>query len=218
MLPVSYENDCRRCHALTFDLFDLFPPGTEAPHGRDPRETTAWLRARFRGLLADSPDLWKRPLVLPPEPDRRLPPGIWRETTPEPPRSAEEWVERRANEASVLLVRRSCQLCHHLSTAAENVEIEEPAIPDRWLRRAEFQHEPHRFFVCAGCHAAAARSQETSDILIPAMETCLSCHRGERPGSARSTCVTCHVYHGEGSSLDRGIVRALARHDEPWSP
>lgn len=188
--PVSYDRDCRRCHGLSFDLYGLFPAGPDAPHGRSISGTADWLRSQFGVLLVFQPDLWKRPLVLPPEPERRLPPGVAWDPPPGPPRSAVDWLDRRTDEATRLLVRRSCGLCHRVEG-----EIVDPAIPVRWLPASEFRHEPHRFLRCASCHGDATESQETSDILVPGMETCLTCHAGNGPGAAPSRCVTCHRYH-----------------------
>ncbi len=50
-------------------------------------------------------------------------------------------------------------------------------LADRWLTRGPFLHAPHGHMQCIDCHAAALTSSQTSDILLPAKETCTTCHR-----------------------------------------
>jgi len=46
---------------------------------------------------------------------------------------------------------------------------------------------------CESCHTGARKSRKTSDVLIPAMKSCVQCH-GES-GTALDECATCHLYH-----------------------
>jgi hypothetical protein len=51
---------------------------------------------------------------------------------------------------------------------------------------------------CTGCHADAATSKLTSDVLLPGIKTCRQCHTSEAPhpqGAADAHCSECHVYH-----------------------
>lgn len=207
MLPTSFERDCKTCHALTFDLYGLFPEETAAPHGAQPAGIDAWLRVAFEGVLERDPAIWRRAPSLTSEIDRPMPEVLWRAEREVPPRSAEEWVSRRAEEAERLLLRRSCQLCHDLSYG-EHPEVLEAAIPAHWLPAAEFGHEAHRFLKCAACHPAASRSQETSDILVPGISPCLGCHRGVASGAATDRCVSCHPYHRPSDGSLEGPLEA----------
>jgi hypothetical protein len=73
-------------------------------------------------------------------------------------------------------------------------EVAPAKITARWLPHAKFDHDAHRGFSCAGCHAKALSSTETSDVLVPGIENCRRCHA---PGTeqAESRCFECHTYH-----------------------
>jgi predicted CXXCH cytochrome family protein len=78
-------------------------------------------------------------------------------------------------------------LCH----VAEGQKILTPEIPDRWLPRARFDHQTHRFQSCDRCHDL--REAMSADLLaLPRVETCRACHNR---GGARASCVTCHPFH-----------------------
>jgi DnaJ-class molecular chaperone len=64
----------------------------------------------------------------------------------------------------------------------------------RWMPHAKFDHDAHRGFSCVSCHAKALTSTESSDILLPGIETCKTCH-GPGPAHADSRCSECHTYH-----------------------
>ena len=72
-----------------------------------------------------------------------------------------------------------------------------PEVPARWLDHARFDHRAHAVFSCAECHSAANGSQETADVLLPRMKSCVDCHKA----GPLSTCVTCHPYHDRGPEL-----------------
>ena len=67
---------------------------------------------------------------------------------------------------------------------------------------------------CTSCHAAD-RSQSASDLLIPGIETCRTCHGGERTSKpVASSCAMCHDYHrdeGAPAMLIRQQVRGQRR-------
>ena len=47
---------------------------------------------------------------------------------------------------------------------------------------------------CASCHAKANESSETSDVLIPGVQTCQQCHHSGKD-AAEARCFECHAYH-----------------------
>jgi hypothetical protein len=63
-----------------------------------------------------------------------------------------------------------------------------------WLPHARFDHDAHTGFACAGCHPNALKSTETSDILIPGIAVCQTCH-APGPGYAGAECSVCHTFH-----------------------
>jgi len=73
-------------------------------------------------------------------------------------------------------------------------KIEPARTTTRWLPHARFDHDAHRGFSCAGCHGMALTSKETSDVLVPGIENCKTCH-APGPDHAESRCFECHTYH-----------------------
>ena len=208
MAPVKFANACAACHLLTFDK--RFDDGV--PHDK-PEVVQAFLINRFWQYIAAHPgevrvlrdpsrELTGKPL----QPEVRI-------LTPA------QWVRERTAEAEELLWRKTCKQCHTLSPSSKNSpsKIEEqvmrgsdatavlasstelpnvaPAnITLQWMPHAKFDHDAHRGFSCVGCHAKAMNSTETSDILLPGIETCKTCH-APGPDHAESRCSECHTYH-----------------------
>jgi transcription elongation factor Elf1 len=74
-----------------------------------------------------------------------------------------------------------------------------PAVPPtnisaRWFKKASFDHAAHQALTCASCHANAATSTSSADLLLPGIDTCRQCHNSAKT-SAGAACSTCHVYH-----------------------
>ncbi len=184
MTPVNYEKHCASCHPLQFDR--RF--SESAPH-KDPKVVYDFVFAKLTAYIAAHPA--EIPLVD--EPDKRLP-----TRPPQPPaRSAAEWVQQRMTDAQLLLWRKSCKECHTLSYLdgpSILPVVAKAAITARWLPHANFDHQAHQMLQCASCHAKAKDSQETSDVLIPGIQTCRQCHRAG-PDAAEARCFECHAYH-----------------------
>ena len=73
--------------------------------------------------------------------------------------------------------------------------IEPPTVTTLWMPKAYFTHARHADVPCAECHAAKASTSST-DVLIPGIAICQSCHGGEKAADrVPSTCVSCHRFH-----------------------
>lgn len=183
MRPVTYEQQCARCHPLYFDEFVNDP----APH-EDPAIVREFVVSALQAHIAAHPaDLARR------APVRRLPLNF--PPSPEiPARTPEEWVARRAARAEQVLWSHVCAECHGVrDTPGQNAPTIAPAaLPDQWMPRAAFSHTPHLMLQCETCHAART-SRETTDVLMPSVATCATCHREENGTMAQ--CAECHVYH-----------------------
>ncbi len=208
MAPVKFANACAACHLLTFDKrFDY-----GAPHDK-PKVIHAFLVRTFGEYIAVHPaevrvqrdpsrDLTGRP----------LPPSVRILTSA-------QWVTERIVEAEDLLWRKTCKQCHTLTPFAKtshrkielsvtqesdtgklsDISAELPNIATahstlRWMPHAKFDHSKHEGFTCVSCHAKALTSTESSDVLLPGIETCKSCH-APGPEHAESRCFECHTYH-----------------------
>lgn len=207
MAPVKFANACAACHLLTFDKrFDL-----GVPHDKPEVVHTFLVRIFREYIAAHSSDLRVqrnpgRDLMGNP-----LPPPI-RVLTPA------QWVSERTAEAEDLLWRKTCKQCHAVTPSARAsrrkielsvVQVDEddklpgtaelpnvaPAnITLRWMPHAKFDHAAHEGFTCVSCHAKALTSTESSDVLLPGIETCKKCH-APGPEHAESRCFECHTYH-----------------------
>jgi len=186
MAPVRFANACAGCHSLAFDR--RFDAGV--PHDR-PEVVHAFLVKTFGGYIAAHPgelqethdsarDLTGKPVT-----------AAVRVYT------ANEWVGARIKDAEELLWRKTCKQCHALTLGAgqNNLPVVEPARTTvRWMPHAKFDHDAHQGFSCVGCHQKALSSTETSDVLLPGISTCKTCH-APGPEHAESQCFECHTYH-----------------------
>jgi len=208
MAPVKFANACAGCHLLTFDK--RFDEGV--PHDK-PEVIRAFPVKTFHGHIAAHPT----EVRVPRDPSRDL------TGKPLPPSvrilSPAQWVTERTAEAEDLLWRKTCKQCHTPVPVAKtsHAKIELPvtqgsntdklsSIPAelpsvapanttlRWMPHAKFDHGAHEGFTCVSCHAKALTSTESSDVLLPGIETCKTCH-APGPEHAESRCFECHTYH-----------------------
>ena len=208
MAPVKFANACASCHSLTFDK--RFDEGV--PHDK-PEVVHVYLIKKFQQYIAAHPaevrvrrdpsrDLTGKP--LPPE---------YRTLT------APQWVAEQTAKAEELLWRKTCKQCHALgwpqktppmiipqslpetdSTAMSSATsttlpyLEKASVTLQWMPHAKFDHDAHRGFTCVSCHPKALTSTESSDILLPGIATCKTCH-APGPDHADTRCSECHTYH-----------------------
>lgn len=207
MAPVKFANACSVCHLLAFDK--RFDEGV--PHDK-PEVVHAFLVKRFHVYIAAHPG----ELRVFADPGRELTgkplQAEVRTVTPS------RWVEERTAEAEELLWRKTCKQCHTLETSSKpsssktdervtgsDLTAASPsskALPSiapasltlQWMSHSKFDHDAHRGFSCEGCHQKALTSTESSDVLLPGIATCQTCH-APGPDHAESRCFECHTYH-----------------------
>jgi predicted CXXCH cytochrome family protein len=76
----------------------------------------------------------------------------------------------------------------------------------RFLTPARFDHAKHAPVECGNCHDAR-QSQSSSDVLVPGIGKCITCHGSESAAyKAQSTCTSCHVFHRQELGPMRQIV------------
>jgi hypothetical protein len=194
MAPVTFNQNCARCHPLFFDE----RVEQAAPHAK-PETVRTFVRQTLVGYIQEHPgDISKPDSTF-----RRVPLNFPRPAEP-PARNAQEWVERRVAADERLLWNKTCAECHPASAkaAAGPLPSFEPTnITTRWMPRAAFDHTPHLMVTCASCHPGVETSTKTADVLLPNQAVCATCHapatRALRRGSgqAESRCFECHQYH-----------------------
>jgi hypothetical protein len=215
MAPVKFANSCAACHLLTFDK--RFEEGV--PHDK-PDVIRNFLVKKFSAYIAAHPnelhetqdparDLTGKP--LPPR-MRTLAPSQWAD---EKVAVAEELLARKTcAQCHQMNLQKLPDTGIARWTASERAamtaEAHVPELPPikmmlipmvapanttlRWLPHSKFDHEAHTGFTCTSCHEKAVASTESSDILIPGIATCKTCH-APGPNHAESRCFECHMYH-----------------------
>jgi hypothetical protein len=192
MAPISYQQQCARCHPLFFDeRIDR-----ETPHDT-PEKVRAFVLQALADYIAKNPaDLTKADADV-----RRVPLNFPRPAEP-PARTPQEWVGRRAAFDERILWNKTCAECHvPVDTAGQPPAAAAPValpvyaksnITKLWMPRAGFNHTPHLMVTCESCHAARD-SARTSDVLLPSQSVCATCHAPSK--GAESRCFECHRYH-----------------------
>jgi hypothetical protein len=194
MQRINFAANCQACHSLQFDVKN---PELQLPHG----DATA-VRAYLHSLPTHYADLAvKKGVTGPNQIQNFVAQGI--AGLRAQVRSGEE-LERNVffttnpyrPQAGVAGTRASfygCAFCHEVKAQAALVPaVTKPVFVDRWMPQAHFNHAKHASVKCEECHRATA-SRETSDVLMPAKASCVTCHSAQ--GKVAADCMTCHTYH-----------------------
>lgn len=191
--PINMKAHCQDCHSLEFE-----PKATsrQVPHGNvaDAIATVNefYAQAALFGTPIDQAE-----------------PGRTRggSTTASGPMKNIDWVNRKARTIiTEMMEKRACFTCHEITPAGTGDQrswtIAPIAITDHWLPKSRFAHHQHGTFDCKKCHDVV-QSKSSSDIAIPDLANCKSCHSGNaiEQDKAVGTCATCHSFHiGEAGS------------------
>ena len=209
---VSFDANCRACHAL---LFDKNNPQLHLPHG-DVNLVRTFLRtlpAQYADFARLRPENQGRSgdvktfvaqqmnqLRVQFGNDQEFERAVFFETSPYKP--------QRENAAMTRANFAGCAFCHEVKMAGSGPVITKPILVDRWMPQAHFNHTKHASVKCDECHHAS-QSRETADVLMPAKANCITCHSPQTKKVA-SDCVTCHNYHAS-PQVAAVEVRAEAR-------
>ena len=203
---ITFAAQCQTCHSLQFDAQN---PELTLPHG-DPTAVRGFLRhldSHYADLAA------KKGL--------RQPNEIKNFVTRQMLRLRERVLSGENFEHQVFFVadpykpqpgtepraRASfygCALCHQVQPVANAAPfIAKPVFVDRWMPQAIFNHTKHQIdpntlkpLDCNICHQAT-QSRLTSDVLMPGIASCVTCH--SPMGKVVAECMTCHSYHAPAS-------------------
>src|SRR5579885_2711388 len=187
--PITFEGQCHSCHDLKFDA-DL--PWREVPHGdvaavkNAVQDFYAHMALQGGVLDPDAPAIVRRPVGTP------LPPAREGER-----RDALAWAAQRADAAMGIIFdeKRGCTYCHVTNRANGAFTVAPVFLRTRFLPQARFDHSKHAALDCAQCHDAR-HSENSADVLLPGIETCVACHGSERASiKTQSTCTSCHLFH-----------------------
>jgi predicted CXXCH cytochrome family protein len=186
-LAITFEGQCHSCHDLKFERA---VPRREVPHG-DPAAVSAVVEDFYghlalKGGIADpeAPAILRRAVgTAPPSEEER--------------REGLAWVAQKSTEAMAIIFdeKRGCAYCHVVERADGAFTVAPVAIRARFLPGARFNHAKHAAMACVDCHDGR-HAERSSDVLIPGLESCVTCHGAEQAAlKTRSTCTSCHDFH-----------------------
>ncbi len=224
MQPINMVNHCSDCHTM---VFDQEAPDRVVPHG-DPDTVLLTLEEYYsrQYLLAE---LGREPTAQEVKDFMLRRPG----------KSVERRVEQtqvlaspwgKANSiAEEIFERTTCKTCHEISIDDSGKHLSKWRVnPIRlthnWMPKSDFDHFSHKTFSCLSCHSANV-SDEASDVLMPDLNNCESCHTGSRTHESKlpTNCIGCHNFHLPeqapwGGPSDSALNRILRGTDQFQHP
>lgn len=198
-LPFNMEQDCESCHSLVYDK--VGSTFRTLRHG-DVEQMRADLAALDRVPRSAANNAMLRGRQ---RPGRYSNGGLYYQNFGRPVRSLVA-INRALTKDGV------CGECH-IPTTNGKPDVMPVKLRDHFLINGRFDHEPHKQEKCTTCHKADSSSTST-DLLLPPLATCRTCHMGEKDTKADvpSGCAMCHTYHPGGTGNHPGIEAApLAR-------
>lgn len=201
---ITMEQHCASCHDLSFDVAD---PDRVLPHG-NARSVVQSIEEHFVRVYTD-PDYKTEGS------DRRRRPGRDSDNAATKclVKPFECGMQRAITEAGIQFSQRGCITCHEVSdNQSEDIYARWSVMPVKinhdWYRRAQFDHASHltqrgktENQVCSSCHEAE-QSEHSSDVLIPDIDNCFSCHGDSSvPDKVVVNCVSCHAFHPSAKTL-----------------
>jgi predicted CXXCH cytochrome family protein len=189
-LPITMKDSCETCHSLSFN--DL-QPERRLPHG-DTQELLAFLEdyylseaAKLDGIVSG-----ELPRQVPNLDIQRRCEGL----------SILACGQILANqEVDLLFTKEGCISCHEAEKTSAGWQVKAVKLAGDWFSAARFDHRPHLVnndteVPCSLCHDASD-SDDASDILMPALDSCTGCH-GDRTEQVNLQCSDCHAFHRKG--------------------
>jgi pSer/pThr/pTyr-binding forkhead associated (FHA) protein len=217
MRSIRYAAHCQQCHPLEAAKDPaqtaLLPEPIE--HGVEPKvlidhlralDIESQVKASYEKYIEAHPEELKTSGGGGGGPPRRGPGGPGVASGPKTVSPA-EWVQKKIDRwkergldgivDDVLHAdnKNGCVKCHKLDGDGDATRIVPTAVPSRWLIHSFFNHEKHLVVSCIECHDTVMKSEKTSDVNLPGVASCRTCHRA---GGAGTTCTMCHLYHDRG--------------------
>lgn len=179
--PVDMETNCGTCHSLVYDKV-----------GSTFRTLRHGDIGQMRADLAAADRVPRRPISSGRRrPGEFGPGGLYYGNFAPPQRSSVPLASRMLSTQGV------CTECHFPSGGG----VMEVVQPKRYIEHGWFDHADHSREKCTTCHIAD-KSSTATDLLLPGIKTCRTCHLGEDAAKPKiaSTCAMCHSYHPRGAS------------------
>ena len=194
--PVRMDLHCQACHRLAVDPQ---APERQVPHAKPEVVATA-VREIYASLAVDRFPVnlvTVNSLLQRPNPHN----------APNVSTSAARWVQEQSQNALTAMFEKStgvCKTCHDVQKHGDaggkqgSWQVRPVVMTEHWLPKSAFSHVQHKDAACTTCHKAAD-SKLASDILIPDIGTCRSCHAGAQAQQDKvvSRCNSCHGFHAK---------------------
>jgi hypothetical protein len=186
--PVNMERDCEACHDLAYDTVGGI---TRKLHHGDVDQVMA--------------DLTASGYHPPASPNRRRP-GAFAQGGAYYANFGPRYTSA-ANFQQALSPGGVCGECHTLAMHDGKPGVVPVTQVSRYMAHGWFNHRTHTQYKCQSCHTAAQSSTSSTDLLLPNLGQCRTCHVGEdghpTPESllvkdrepVPSSCAMCHTYH-----------------------
>ena len=193
--PVSMERDCEACHSLAYSRVG----GTflKLRHGDIPQMLAQLSMARPVQALGTS----------------RARPGDFGRSNYASGGVYHANFRLTGVAAQAMAPNGICGECHKPQMNGGKLSVRPVTLVSRYMPNGWFDHAAHTQTRCAECHAAAT-SQSSSDVLLPKVAECRSCHMGETAAKPKvpSSCAMCHAYHK--SALAPVSLRGMGRRED----
>ncbi|MBK8285955.1 MAG: hypothetical protein IPK97_14400 [Ahniella sp.] len=193
--PIDFEDNCQKCHKLTYSIREA---DREVTHGK-PALMKNEIEEFFAGqALEGAFNDTNAPTVV----RTRRRPG--QPITPQERAEALSWAREQATQSiDNLFNSNACTYCHTVTTDdVGSLSVAPVRVVGFWMPKARFSHRSHESMTCSDCHKAET-SSDSSDVLMPDIDNCQTCHAGEHgENKVPSTCITCHGYHETRLDLD----------------
>lgn len=196
--PVDMERNCSMCHSLGIER--IGDTVRTLRHG-DPKMVVADLRAFYR---SGGPYRVGAQQVM----EGRRRPGSYARSQPYYAYFGSVNYSRADSAIrSVFSKGGACYDCHTVfapPAGSDNWQVQKVHQTSRYMIKGWFDHAAHKTETCSSCHMAN-KSGTASDLLLPGIKTCRSCHGGEASNAnVPSSCAMCHSFHAD--------------EDAPWVP
>ncbi len=187
--PIEMERDCGACHSLAYDKIGST---VRTLHHGDVAQALADL-STYRGAM---------PLTRRQRPGAFSDGGIYHASFSAPPVPMTAFAKNGV-----------CGTCHTAEMRGGRLAVRRVTLPGRFMGHGWFDHRAHRQSKCSDCHAASG-SSVSSDLLLPGIKTCRTCHAGEDVSDRKmvpSGCALCHSYHPADAPLQRNAKTRIVR-------
>jgi predicted CXXCH cytochrome family protein len=187
--PIDMERNCSMCHSLGIER--IGDTVRTLRHG-DPKMVVADLRAFYR---SGGPYRVRTQQFM----EGRRRPGDYARSQPYYAYFGSVNYNRADSAIRAVFSKGgACYDCHIViepPAGSDNWQVQKVYQTSRFMTKSWFDHDAHNTETCSSCHAAK-KSASATELLLPGIKTCRTCHGGEAShADVPSSCAMCHSFH-----------------------